>query len=237
MTSLVLDLRNNLVAFWNKPSVWRKCSTKTRKLILTQRSQRVARCEYRSRNPTPQMPLVILVNDYTASASEIVVGAMQDHDRARSSADRFGKGLVQSIIRSSTARDWRSHPRSTSRLRAVSFNATTRMAPSTLLHPRRFQPCRARISRSNQAVKKALIPVALSMVVAASPDEDVEPRTVSLFQRRLYGRCLVSHGDSTVALAGLMPTKCNVRSTSSRRCSQQVFPITDAVFNAFKKYR
>jgi hypothetical protein len=35
----------------------------------------------------------------------------------------------------------------------------------------------------------------------------------------------------------LMPTKCNVRSTSSRRCSQQVFPITDAVFNAFKKYR
>lgn len=100
-TSLVLDLRNNPGGFLDQAIHVAEVFLPYDQLILTQKGRNGLRDNtYRSRNRSANpIPLVILINENTASASEIVAGAMQDHDRALIVGETsFGKGLVQSII-------------------------------------------------------------------------------------------------------------------------------------------
>jgi carboxyl-terminal processing protease len=101
MTSLVLDLRNNPGGFLDQAIHVAEVFLHNGQIILTQKGRNGYRDnQYESRNNAPDMtPLVLLINENTASASEIVAGAMQDHDRAVIVGQTsFGKGLVQSII-------------------------------------------------------------------------------------------------------------------------------------------
>ncbi|MDQ3745793.1 MAG: S41 family peptidase [Acidobacteriota bacterium] len=102
MTGLVVDLRNNGGGILDQAVHVAEQFLQSGQTILTQkgRGMRGAEHEYKSENRAPdQTPLVVLVNRGTASASEIVAGAWQDHDRALIVGETsFGKGLVQSIM-------------------------------------------------------------------------------------------------------------------------------------------
>jgi carboxyl-terminal processing protease len=101
MTSLVLDLRGNPGGFLDQAIRVSDKFLRRGQLILTQKGRNgLGDAEYKARNLAPtQTPLVILVNGGSASASEIVAGAMQDHDRALIVGQpSFGKGLVQGIF-------------------------------------------------------------------------------------------------------------------------------------------
>ena len=98
MQQLIIDLRDNGGGLVREAYRVANTFLSEGQTVFSQRGRIEGVSEkYEAENPTPdRSPVVVLVNRGTASASEILSGALQDHDRALIVGEgTFGKGLVQ----------------------------------------------------------------------------------------------------------------------------------------------
>lgn len=96
--NLVIDLRDNTGGYLNSAVQMANEFLPKNRLIVYTEGRRSPRQDFKSdgRGSYQNIPLVVLINEASASASEIFAGAMQDNDRATIIGQRsFGKGLVQ----------------------------------------------------------------------------------------------------------------------------------------------
>ncbi len=241
MNSLVLDLRNNPGGFLDQAIHVAEVFLPSGELILTQKGRNGLRDNtYKSaNNAADPVPLVILINGNTASASEIVAGAMQDHDRALIVGETsFGKGLVQSII----PLDYGA---------ALTLTSAKYYTPSGRLIQRdyadgglydyythggskRNDSSMAKVAGAEKKTDSGR-PVYGGGGIA--PDEPVDPRTVTIAQRRLatgvfaFARELVN---------GRIPGPANYRVRGAINFEHELKPndfvITDSIMRAFKDF-
>ena len=97
-TSLIIDLRNNLGGYLHPAVLVANEFLPKDRLIVYIEGRKSPREDYHSdgRGMYKDINLVVLVDEASASASEILAGALQDNDRALIVGRRtFGKGLVQ----------------------------------------------------------------------------------------------------------------------------------------------
>ena len=240
MTSLVLDLRNNPGGFLDQAIHVAEVFLRNGQLILTQKGRNGYRDNtYESRNNSPDLtPLVILINDNTASASEIVAGAMQDHDRAVIVGQTsFGKGLVQSIIplEFGAGLTLTSAKYYTPSGRLIQRDYTNGGFYDYYTHGagvgRPTEPAKPNGPESKTDTGRAVYGGG-----GISPDEVISPRTVNLAQRRLlsptfaFTRELVNgriRGFESNRIAGI---------DFNHELQQNEFRITDALFKAYRDF-
>ena len=101
-TAYILDIRDNPGGLLDQAFAVSNLFLKKGQLVVFTRG-RTRRDESNyiteTESPWSEVPLVVLTSRHSASASEIVAGALQDHDRALIVGETtFGKGLVQTIM-------------------------------------------------------------------------------------------------------------------------------------------
>ncbi len=101
LKGLILDLRNNPGGLLSEGVGVADKFLKKGQVIVSHHGRNSPEKVYRAAHgSTLDYPIVVLVNHGTASAAEIVSGAIQDHDRGLIAGETtFGKGLVQTVYR------------------------------------------------------------------------------------------------------------------------------------------
>lgn len=97
---LILDLRKNPGGLLEQAVMMSDIFLTGGVIVTTEtRGQEIDRREAHFEDTQPEYPVVVLVDEGSASASEIVAGALQDNGRAKVMGKKtFGKGSVQTVI-------------------------------------------------------------------------------------------------------------------------------------------
>lgn len=102
ITSLIIDLRNNPGGIVKEALDIAEYMVDKDALLLITMDKIIIKEEYRSEanGKVIDVPVVILVNENSASATEILAGALKDNNAARIiGTTTYGKGLIQELIR------------------------------------------------------------------------------------------------------------------------------------------
>ncbi|MBV9211342.1 MAG: S41 family peptidase [Acidobacteria bacterium] len=235
MTSLVLDIRNNPGGLLDQAIRVASKFLPSGQLILTQRGRNgLGDRPYHSDNQTPeQLPFVLLINGNSASASEIVAGALQDHDRALLVGENsFGKGLVQSINNLE-------YGTGLTLTTAKYYTPSGRLIQRDYSNGSIYDYMRGAGEKQKQTGPESHTDLGRPVYSGAgiAPDEAVKPRTISPAQLRLlsplfyFTRELVNG-----RVSGFEAYKVQRAIDFNHKLQASDFPVTDALYQAFKSF-
>ncbi|MEW6129810.1 MAG: S41 family peptidase [Acidobacteriota bacterium] len=238
MNSLILDLRGNRGGLVDQAYRVTNLFLYQGQTIVSMRGRNpniFPPRELKARNSTPEdYPLIVLIDRGSASASEIVAGALQDHDRARLIGENsFGKGLVQNIF---PLRDGSGLTLTTGQYYTPSGRLIQREYSNRSFYDYIFH------SDRSAATKKEEKKTDLGRVVygggGIDPDVEVKTPTKEFDLRRTwweptfqFARLLI-----TGQIAGFPEFRIDRTVDHSHRLTANEYVVNDKVIAAFKKY-
>jgi carboxyl-terminal processing protease len=243
MNMLVLDLRGNRGGLLIQAVRVANSFLQRGQMIVSQRGRfRDSSQSYAAVNENPDpVPVVVLVNGDTASAAEIVAGALQDHDRALIVGETtFGKGLVQFPFQL----DYDS---------ALLLTIAKYFTPSGRLIQRDYSnggfynyyfPGGLAADKKEQTPTTPAGPESHTDTGRAvyggggiSPDEVVKPGTISAAERNLRDVLFAFSLELTTGrIQGFEQYKVQRAIEFDHDLVNEDYPVTEPLFNALKKF-
>ena len=241
MNMLVLDLRGNRGGLLIQAVRVANRFLQRGQMIVTQKGRyRDSSQSYAAVNENPDsVPVVVLVNGESASAAEIVAGALQDHDRALIVGETtFGKGLVQ-------------FPFQLDYETALLLTIAKYYTPSGRLIQRDYSNggnydyyLRGGVGadRSTQQPQQTGPESHTDMGRAVyggggiSPDESVKPGTISAAERHLRDVLFAYSLELVTGRAGLDAYKIQQPIEFDHELMNEDYPITDAVWRGLRSF-
>jgi len=242
MNMLVLDLRGNRGGLLIQAVRVANTFLQRGQMIVSQKGRfRDSSQSYAAVNENPDnVAVVVLVNGDTASAAEIVAGALQDHDRALIVGETtFGKGLVQFPFQldydSALLLTIAKYFTPSGRLIQRDYSGGgfyNYYFPGGVLADKSNQPNQQNGPESHTDTGRAVYGGG-----GIAPDETVKPGTITAAERHLRDILFAFSLELTTGRAqGLESYKIQRAIEFDHDLVNEDYPITDAVFRELKKY-